>query len=320
MTVSVFDITVCDYNIGNRIVTESVYEILYELFPKDVIVTLPYWEPFGKISMEYIKNSRLLIYGGGNHLTADLKDIFWGINKDNYKDVRNTVLLGVGWWKYQDKPGAEMAEIYQTVLSHEYWHSVRDNHTRDMLASAGIRNVLVTGCPTMWRLTPEHCAQVPDGKADDVLFTFSSDYSQDCARDLEIYRQLAASYKNLYFWPQGPADCEYIKKFGFSGEILPANLPALEKFLASHENLDYVGTRLHAGIKALHYGRRTLIIAIDNRAREAQRDFSLPVLGQEDVGELGCKLCGKLPCRVVLPLADIARWKEQFTRSATRCI
>lgn len=319
MTVSVFDITVCDYNIGNRIVTESVYSILYELFPEDVVVTLPYWEPFGNISMGYIKNSRMLIYGGGNHLTSELGDIFWGINKGNYKDVKNTVLLGVGWWKYQDKPGAEMAEIYQTVLSHEYWHSVRDNYTRDMLASAGIRNVLVTGCPTMWKLKPSHCSEVPEEKADDVLFTFSADYSQDYARDAEIYRQLATLYKNLYFWPQGPADCEYIKKFGFSGEILPANLPALERFLMQHENLDYVGTRLHAGIKALHYKRRSLIIAIDNRAREKQRDFNLPVTDQADVGRLGSVLNAKIPCNITVPMDNIAKWKNQFKRSVA-CI
>ena len=37
----------------------------------------------------------------------------------------------------------------------------------------GIQNVLNTGCPTMWRLTPEYCATIPTQKAKNVVFTLS---------------------------------------------------------------------------------------------------------------------------------------------------
>ena len=43
-------------------------------------------------------------------------------------------------------------------------------------------------------------------------------------------------------------------------------------------NIEYIGTRLHGGIRALQHGRRTMIIAVDGRAMEKKKDIHLPVV------------------------------------------
>ena len=44
-------------------------------------------------------------------------------------------------------------------------HSVRDSYTKKMLNSIGINNVVNTSCPTVWNITPDHLATIPDTKA-----------------------------------------------------------------------------------------------------------------------------------------------------------
>ena len=51
----------------------------------------------------------------------------------------------------------------------------------------------------------------------------------------------------------------------------------------ANTEFDYVGTRLHAGILALNYRKRTLIIAVDNRAAEMKTDINLPVIARGDL-------------------------------------
>ena len=246
----------------------------------------------------------------GNHLTSDLGDLFWGVTRENYQRVKGTILLGVGWWKYQGRPSQEVCDVLKTTLNPKYCHSVRDNYTFQMLEHAGIGNILVTGCPTLWNLTPTHCEGIPSEKADAVLFTFSSDYAKHPERDHTIFRILKKQYRDMYFWPQGPEDIHYINDFDFKGEMLHANVGALHQFLVEHDNVDYVGTRLHAGVKALQQRRRSFIIAIDNRAAEKKTDFNLPVI--DDVRDLEKAIVSKRPCRIKLPQEAICQWKSQF--------
>lgn len=56
------------------------------------------------------------------------------------------------------------------------------------------------------------------------------------------------------FWPQGTGDIEYLKKL--SNEIDTTKIKILQPNLRSfderlEDNYSYIGTRLHAGIRAL---------------------------------------------------------------------
>lgn len=81
------------------------------------------------------------------------------------------------------------------------------------------------------------------------------------------------------------------------------------------EDVDYIGTRLHGGIKALNAGRRSLIIAVDNRAIEISKDTGLPVIGRDEFKTmLENKINDSIQPKIVLPTDNIVAWKNQFSR------
>ncbi|HJR34009.1 MAG TPA: hypothetical protein VJ817_03625, partial [Gemmatimonadales bacterium] len=82
--------------------------------------------------------------------------------------------------------------------------------------------------------------------------------------------------------------------------------------LTSARPLDYVGNRLHAGIRSLQKGRRAIILEIDNRATEMGRDVGLPTVERTNFERLEQMIVEPLAIRVRPPLGEIARWKSQF--------
>jgi polysaccharide pyruvyl transferase WcaK-like protein len=82
--------------------------------------------------------------------------------------------------------------------------------------------------------------------------------------------------------------------------------------LSSDRQLDYVGNRLHAGLRALQHGRRSIIVEIDNRAREMAADFGLPTVTRDDFRRLEQMIEDPLEIAIRVPDAEIARWKQQF--------
>ena len=117
------------------------------------------------------------------------------------------------------------------------------------------------------------------------------------------------------FWPQGYGDNAYLQSLGLTAddlEILSPNLAAFDAALGSGD-IDYVGTRLHGGIRAMQpLSRRSLIIAIDNRAKEMNRDFQIPIAGRGDSAGIANWIHGDAPTRIVLPDSEITLWKSQY--------
>jgi hypothetical protein len=142
------------------------------------------------------------------------------------------------------------------------------------LQRVGVANVTVTGCPTTWSLSDEHCASVPTAWSRNVVTTLNYGCA-DLDRDRAFVRLLRQRFDGVALWPQAKADLEYARVVAPDLPRLPPTLAAFDEVLRS--GWDYVGARLHGGIRALQHGRRTLIVVVDNRAREMGRDWSLPV-------------------------------------------
>ncbi|AVQ17668.1 hypothetical protein [Fusobacterium mortiferum] len=84
-----------------------------------------------------------------------------------------------------------------------------------------------------------------------------------------------------------------------------------EDFLQSNE-CDFIGTRLHGGIKALQNKKRTIIIGIDNRAIEMS-EIGLPVIKRENIEkDLENMINSNLEIDINLPIESIENWKAQF--------
>ena len=228
-------------------------------------------------------------------------------------DYHGITLMGVGFDSYNTKSDLYSRLLLRYMLSPRGFHSVRDSFSEKALKSMGIQNVLNTGCPTMWNLTPEHCGTIPVGKASKVICTLT-DYCRDDANDKAMLDILLESYDKVYFWLQGRDDLAYIRELGYADkvELVESTLEAYDAVLAL-DDLDYVGTRLHAGIRALSKGRRTLIISIDNRAECISADTGLRTIRREDLGAcLKARVNNPYETKIILPWAKIQQWKDQF--------
>jgi hypothetical protein len=110
-------------------------------------------------------------------------------------------------------------------------------------------------------------------------------------------------------------DLHYLDAFGRTDvSIVNPTVEAYTRFLAN-EDVDFVGTRLHGGIRALQKGRRALILAVDNRAAEISKDTGLPVLPRTDLAGIEEWIEGGAETRLDLPQQAIEDWRAQFRPS-----
>ena len=300
-------------NLGDLFVCQAVVRELSELLPGYEWVSVPTQMPLTAEELELAAGSDLLIIGGTNLLSSHMQQYRqWHISPAEAERLGRVVLMGAGWWQYQDEPDAYTRSVLRSALSGQLPHSVRDDYTSQKLRGIGLTNVINTGCPTMWRLTPELLATVPTSKADDVLLTLT-DYNKNRPADRQVLDLLFSQYKQVYFWPQGSGDAKYLAEFSKPVILLDRSVEALEQLLGRREALDHVGTRLHCGIKCLEHGRRSLVLGIDNRAMEIAADTALPVVWRSDLDAIRKWIAGGQPLRLAIPTAAVAKWKRELT-------
>jgi len=313
--ITVFNTAICSENIGDYIIMDSVNYEIYNLFYNEMIFETLTHDVISKPSYRLNKISDFSFIGGTNLLSSKMnKYNQWKIGFIDAFFLKDILLLGVGWWQYQTTPNLYTKRILQKVLNKKMLHSVRDSYTEKMLKSIGIKNVINTGCPTMWELTEEHCNNIPQKKADSAVFTLT-DYNKDIDCDQLLINILASNYSTLYFWPQGSGDYDYLKSLNNTGTIiiLGANLNSFNKLLDDQsKNIDYIGTRLHAGIRSIQKFRRSIIIGIDNRAVEKRKDFNLKVLLRNNLTELDNEINRNFKTEISLHTKNIEIWRSQF--------
>jgi len=300
---------------GDEIIFRGAYDELRSHITESFVVNISTHLPVSNMYLRYLKDADFKFVCGSNLLDSKMDARFrqWDITWLNMKLVGPCILMGVGWRQYQKEVSLYTKILYKKILSKNWTHSVRDSYTEKKLRGIGIHNVLNTGCPTMWLLTPEHCSAIPTKKASKVVCTIT-DYSPDAVKDRLLLKILSKNYKEVYLWQQGYNDYSYIKSLGLDDirfAILPPSIDALDEKL-SEDDIEYVGTRLHGGIRALQKKKRTTIIGIDNRALEKQKDFNLNVINRSDLEQLEWLINSEFSTAIDLPIDAIQTWKEQF--------
>ncbi len=316
--IAVFDTSIATQNIGDEIIMDAVYNELYDIFTNDMFLRIPSHEVIGISSLSLIRNSVFGIVGGSNILSSAMnKYKQWKISLLQSFFIKNkALLLGVGWRNYQAKPNLFTKLLLKQLLSKEYLHSVRDSYTEAKLKEQGFNNVINTSCPTMWRLTPEHCSNIPQKKSDTVVFTLT-DYSKDLESDVFLIKTLLENYQNVHYWVQSRKDLIYLNELNIDISQINIISPSLRAYTDFLENTDcdYVGTRLHGGVRALQRGKRTIIIGVDNRAIEKKKDFNLTVIERSVLkANLKQLIVSELKMDINIPLANINKWKAQFLK------
>lgn len=312
--ISVFDTSIAAYNIGNQIIMDAVKAELMDLFPQSFVLSLPV-EDIKKNVRHYNTMSDITFVGGTNILNSDIRRCRqWDLSLHNILILSNIVLMGCGWWQYEERPITRYTQwAFDRIFSNKYIHSVRDEYTRNKLATIGIDSIN-TGCPTLWRLTDEVVGQIPKEKKSKVVITLT-DYNRNKERDIKLLDVCLRNYETVYLFPQGTGDIPYITELGYLERLqfVSPQIAAYNAILESGE-VDYIGTRLHAGIRALQKSVRSFIIGIDNRAKEMARDFGLPVLDEKRIDELESWIARPYELNLNIPFERIESWKQQFRK------
>lgn len=311
--VLLFDTSIDTQNIGDEIIAYYSNRALSQIFEMEKVERvpthiLPSADQLADVSVAGVK-----IVCGTNLITPHFEEFSnWKMPND-LKGYRDIVTLGVGWGYYCDDISKASKFVYKTIFSKRGVLSVRDSYTEQKFREMGISNVINTGCPTLWELTPSHCALIPKRKSSKVITTLT-DYDRDIDADGMMFDILNQNYDEVFVWIQGSHDREYLYSLvDTAGIYIIEN--SFEAYTAALKmgDVDYVGTRLHAGIHAMNLGIRTIILAVDNRAIEMGKDFNLPVIKRTELSaQLSERINSEWDTMINVPFDAIEEWKRQF--------
>ena len=294
------------WNLGDEIIMQAVNDVIHEMFPDARVFRLPSHEALSRRSYYFLRQSDICFIGGTNVLASK----GWRLRWRDSIFLRNAICFGVTWGGLRPIPSFTERILLRRVLDGSQIHSVRDRYTSDLLDKIGLASIS-TSCPTMWGLTPEHCADVPETKADRVVFTLTA-YRCEPLADRAMIDSLKKNYRSVHFFPQMHGDYAYFKDLNIGGVgIIGQNLNAYDEFLAN-EQVDYVGSRLHGGIRALQFKKRTLVIGIDHRSIEISNDTKFPVLRRTNINDLDRWINGRFSTQISLPVENISNWKANL--------
>lgn len=301
-------------NIGDLIISRASHREIYSIFGNDATISqVPSHSVLSRSVYESLEEADHIIVGGSNLLWFRFFPLAsWPLRLRDLFRLRNVVTLGVGWGSYNLDAGRYSKFAAQKVFSEDMFLSARDSYTKEIMTSKlGLKNAINTGCHTTWRLSQsEDDYQTTIGST--CVFSLT-DYAKAPLKDKCLIQTLERLYgKKTLFWPQGSGDLNYVKELGYKGECLPEDLDQLISAFSALDKPDYVGTRLHAGILAMEFGIRSLIIGVDNRAIEIARDINLNLILRDEIQELEGRLIGDMRTELMLSNSDIKLWQEQF--------
>ncbi len=257
--INLLDTAVSTANLGDLIIVGSMLKELSFVLDKLHVTNVPTHDYIGKVGRKLIQESPLSLMLGTNILQSKHKmNRGWRLRRGDAASLANKVLLcGVGWSNYEKRVRYRQKRFYRKALNSELLHSVRDSRVQEMLHAIGITNVVNTSCLTTWSLNEEHCKEIPTKKSSKAVFTVTGHKPSDS--DRLMLSTLDTIYDELHFWPQQLGDMEYFLSVADEAmlkkaNIIPPSLNAYDAFLAENDT-DYVGTRLHGGIRALQHDK-----------------------------------------------------------------
>lgn len=304
-------------NIGDLIISRAVERELHSIFGEDcLIINRPSHSYLSFSDIKLLKNVDYIFVGGSNLLWFRFfPRASFRIGILGMIFYRKLILFGVGWGSYKlQKVGIWSKFISKLIFSKTNFHSVRDEFTANLSREKlGLKNTVNTVCPTLWFWLDRNSKNYRVLKGERCVFSLT-DYDKDPENDLKLIDEINMAYKkcNIYFWPQGAGDTAYVKSLGYDGIIIDRSLESLIKFYKEDIPTDYIGTRLHAGVLALEYNLRTLIIKIDNRANEIARDTGLQIIDRVSLNGLNKWIEHSPEINIKLPKENILSWKSQF--------
>ena len=326
-SICLLDTSITSKNMGDHIIVDSIRRILEDNFPETIFINIATHDYLSPEAYKIIASCDISIVCGTNLLCGNLETYKqWKIQSKDFLMLRNVVLMGVGWWQYQETISQYSSTFYNLCLSNSTIHSVRDQYTLEMLKKACPNKLVVnTACPTMWTLSKKHTEQINNAAKINAscCVTTITDYKADPERDVEMINHLFKCYDNVFVWIQGSGDLDYLKKleprFEKNLQYISPTLSAYDYFLRDQKRVDFIGTRLHAGIRALQWGHPATIVEVDNRAQEISKDTGLPTWPRkDDFAQLITKHRSNYYIKLRLPVNNMTTWLESVKETIVK--
>lgn len=316
----IFDTSYGSLNMGDFIINKCADLELKDLYNDYFCLRFPTHTPVahnyqlfnGRDFVKTFINAKYKFIIGTNILKTNMFRPWpdWNVNIFNCKPYKESILVGAGL-DGNKKINLYTRWLYKKILSKDYIHSVRDEKTKDFLESMGFK-AINTGCPTIWSLNNNFCLTIPKNKAKNVIFTIT-DYNKDSYKDQILIDTLNKNYNKVFIWIQGSNDYDYFKSLKNTDNIIviPPNVEAYDEFLKNND-VDYIGTRLHAGIFAIRHKKRSLILAVDNRARDMAETYNLNIIERDKINTLDDMINSTFETKININQENINKWKSQF--------
>jgi len=322
--ITIFDTALGTSNVGDEIILESIYHSMEEIFQSGFSVRLAtHVNNFSALQMlrnntkvKFFKEADWKFVCGTNLISQNRigkVNAQWQLHLSNLPIYENCILIGAGATTGVEKMDPLASFLYRHVLSDTYIHSVRDEQTKKLLESIG-KKAVNTGCPTLWKFTPEFCRRIPQNKAENCIISVSGYMDQ---QNREIDQQMVdivrKNYRAVWAWIQTTEDEKYLKSLRDTEDI--KRIYSLRQYsnMLLQADVDYIGTRLHGGIYALQHCCRSIIVSIDHRAQGFYKTNHIPIIQREDIeNRLETLIRSRMETNIVVEQEAIQTFKGQF--------
>ncbi len=273
-------------NVGDEVISQASRRQLHDQFPSEHLVRVSSHGSIGVKEASLIRRAHVTFVGGSNLLDASMRLRSWrnqwgvGAQTPSLTGRSAYVLMGVGLKTSERATASPTAKVLlRRLLRHDVVHAVRDDRSVSLLKQIGLK-ATNAGCPTLWGANEFPAPNsTPAARCVTTLTCYAKRPSADRAM-LDLLRQ---RYERVSLWPQSEEDVTYLRELDPNGrvDVVAPTLTALRDALLT-DGADYVGTRLHGGIRAIQLGARCTIVAVDHRALDLADTCHLPVVRRDD--------------------------------------
>lgn len=269
------------------------------------------------LKVQFAKEADYKFILGTNLLTANVLRSMgqWQIGRLDRRIYKDSILMGVGTTMNHKKMTYYTKRMYEQILRKDIAHSVRDEESKELLSVIKGIDVINTGCPTLWNLTPKVCAKIPVNKMPNVILTVSGHPKlRNQEKDQLLLEIIEKNYDKIYLWVQTSEDEKYYRILNRKKEATMIYSFNEYQAICKNGKVDYVGTRLHGGIYAMQCGVRAIIVEIDHRAEGVREANNINTIKRNELSfdTLENMIYSTLRTEIHLREKEIKEWTSQF--------
>lgn len=271
-------------NVGDYFIEDSVKRIL--AFDPETSIDVDPRKPVTPETLDAINHCDAAVVVGTNLWYREVyKAGRWMFSINDLERIRIPIIpFGVGTTRHRGEDNAftsESRQILESIHDHCQEASVRDPRTLEAVNEAGIRNVRMTGCPTLYRSLQPEWELVAPKSTHRLVMTVRKGQHRNVRRLIKL---LEKESWEILIAAQQDKDTYFAKHI----PLLRPRIPTLYRYdinpyLAEVETaFGVIGWRLHGNMLHLAHGNPAVYFANCSRAASFCEAFDLPCVVAED--------------------------------------